>query len=1650
MARKIQLRRDTAINWSNSNPTLAQGEVGIDLTNNKLKIGTGSTAWNSLSYWDDKVTDMSSFAGHIVPSTDNTYDLGAPDKQWRDIYVSEGSIYIGDIKLSNDNGTLLVQQVTDAGLVTETPIPGSTGVVTTDRLVVGEVELVLTGGATPFVTFPASGTDQLFIQGSEIGATSGNIALTSADGSIILITHGDLAPSLSWTFDRGGTLTTPLGLPKTFTAVLDSEHFATQPGRGLVGTEWQYGIAFAVNPDGTVETQMDDPTYPENPGYIAGDVFRFTEADHGIPGYTFDITLNFTFDENAGLFVTNPSVTPPPEYPSTVESLGAIKLTSNDSSWVFGANGDLTLPESSPAIKSNTGIEIDAVSTIDINTNSGLDINAVDVQIVTRYTPQVSAICSQSNAPIDFQSDITNNDDITAVQGGLTWYVNDPAYPIVSAELVGNLYVINCSAFGAPGQPGFVAGETYTFYRYNEEVSGWTFTPQGGLATPGAGEISHRNNDLRIAVTGVSDVIVLSTAGGDLVVNSDGSITFPDGITNLSSDSANGFNINVESYDPELEALTYNFSRGGNLILPLGIEFNFQGDPLQATGNIASQPNWLQIGAYAGKSMKIFSNDSFSWTFNTEGDLELPAGGDILDSEGNSVLGGGGGSISVGTGVGPSIENVTEILINGTVTEIEPGLVGISVAPPIANTRRGWINLVGDRPNNNDTAWFEAVTINGGYAYVAGGDYYTNSNDLTKIYKFNLDTGEQVWVKEVVAGRGALFDFAIASEVITIGGITNAGIGYLAGEELHFPGYYWSGGGAAINRVTVVVDTVDAETGAILTASIKPGYNLTGILDQLPSGVQAENDNARGAVNSIAYDLNLERLIVVSQYRTGLGDQDFDNYYYWTNVYVIDPVTGDVDQTATLRTDGDVNANSIKLKNSLGGFVIVGEKFGEFRQFGTLTLLQGYNGYFDILKSEIDEEHYPGNPYDWSGDFLVSGTGISSYNNVDNVNYYEGLTTTVRQGSGATFDVVINATSIYSEVNIVDGGNNYLVGHKILIPGTSLEGISPTNDIVITVTSVSGTTITGIDFIAGSYGNTQAAPYTYSAVSGTNYQTGSGAQFNVTVNPVNGTLDNLNVFAGGSNYVSGDVLTVSGTSFAGGTNPANNLAIVVGNVDPGGIVTSYNPEGTGGTASSTALRIYVNGVDFTAVGGSWSMKQNLGGEAFVWTPQWSNAIGGASGDRFYDVCYSQDGNSIFAVGRGYYETTYSQALLVKFDATTGAVVWGKDIKFSEAATADRDAHAICLVPGSSDLLIVGSWYNPIPSENGLIVTRVTEAGVAVWQKTYDFYQDGGTTLNIDNEVSAKAFKGNILISAEMSTPIHSRGLGYLVIDPDGLIITSRVLSADGNSNYNFYETPTPQFSDAYTDADDNDYVVMAGHTYVPTDNYYNALLIKLPLDGYKDLQPGEWVSLGEHILSRYWWAVTTVTPAFESFTATEHPNTITTDFDQRNYNTSTPTGLLNVWTYTITDDSAGYLEFGDGSKQSFATDVIPQIPAANDYYLTAQDSGKHIFFEHASGEVFIPHWNDKNLPVGFTFTVVNLTGNTCYVTTQSGDGGRGRLKLAGRNIDTYTIGIPDSGSGSMVTFLKIKSGYSMMNTDWNDYYDDVWIVSGPGDIYDND
>ena len=91
----------------------------------------------------------------------------------------------------------------------------------------------------------------------------------------------------------------------------------------------------------------------------------------------------------------------------------------------------------------------------------------------------------------------------------------------------------------------------------------------------------------------------------------------------------------------------YEFSTGGN---PFDQDLNTEDDVTFAKvtvpfGYIGELSDGLAIVDNSAGAVIIASNsDSYRWTFETGGNLRLPAGGDIVDSDGNSVLGGGGGN----------------------------------------------------------------------------------------------------------------------------------------------------------------------------------------------------------------------------------------------------------------------------------------------------------------------------------------------------------------------------------------------------------------------------------------------------------------------------------------------------------------------------------------------------------------------------------------------------------------------------------------------------------------------------------------------------------------------------------------------------------------------------------------------------------------------------------------------------------------------------------------------------------------------------------------------------------------------------------------------------------------------------------------------
>jgi len=70
---QIQIRRGTAAQWTSANPTLAAGEFGYETDTGKVKIGTGSTAWTSLTYQGagtvTSITAGTGLSGGTITST---------------------------------------------------------------------------------------------------------------------------------------------------------------------------------------------------------------------------------------------------------------------------------------------------------------------------------------------------------------------------------------------------------------------------------------------------------------------------------------------------------------------------------------------------------------------------------------------------------------------------------------------------------------------------------------------------------------------------------------------------------------------------------------------------------------------------------------------------------------------------------------------------------------------------------------------------------------------------------------------------------------------------------------------------------------------------------------------------------------------------------------------------------------------------------------------------------------------------------------------------------------------------------------------------------------------------------------------------------------------------------------------------------------------------------------------------------------------------------------------------------------------------------------------------------------------------------------------------------------------------------------------
>ena len=234
MAIQIQLRRGDAADWTSNNPTLAEGEVGVEIDTLKLKVGNGTDNWNTLPYFGSAGTVTS--VGALTLGTSGT-DLSST--------VANGTT-TPVITLNVPTASATNRGVLSSADWTTFNNKGN-GTVTS---VTGTSPVNSSGGATPAISLASGYGDTL----NPYASKTANYVLASPDGSSGIPTFRAIVASDIPTLNQN-TTGTAANITATSNSTLTTLSALSLPYSQLSGTvpTWnQNTTGTASNVTGTV------------------------------------------------------------------------------------------------------------------------------------------------------------------------------------------------------------------------------------------------------------------------------------------------------------------------------------------------------------------------------------------------------------------------------------------------------------------------------------------------------------------------------------------------------------------------------------------------------------------------------------------------------------------------------------------------------------------------------------------------------------------------------------------------------------------------------------------------------------------------------------------------------------------------------------------------------------------------------------------------------------------------------------------------------------------------------------------------------------------------------------------------------------------------------------------------------------------------------------------------------------------------------------------------------------------------------------------------------------------------------------------------------------------------------------------------------
>lgn len=487
---------------------------------------------------------------------------------------------------------------------------------------------------------------------SYLEPTSINLAI-GALGSVVIGSHAEFPTAMRlWEFDSLGTLNSPSMLPTTFTATVDAAHYA-DGSLTLTGDAWHFEVTFNVNPDGTVETQIVNNTpWPSNPGYTNNMRFEFTEADHGIPGYLFTLTLVNIQTPGPSMVTTNLTASIPPSLPSTINNGGTAKLTAGGNDWIFGSDSSTRLPAG--ALNLTNGDDRTGTNSYNQIALSYSGTTNYPHYIRTRHDDSETA-----NNAIDFW---ISDGTVNSAGAQRTLSVQKNGVVVGNIEIQGGLKDVE----GTTGSTGQVLTRATNGGVKWADATGGAISSSGGRfstsfdTNANAGIFSMSGTTTLQATyginleTGYSAPVTIDTGSSQWVFADAGSLTLPGTLVLKATDSFNAIQFSDNGTN---DSANIKVDGGYNMAIRAASNIYLARAGQNRIAITDHNSDFMASDAVTIQSNKAVSEGTHTWTFGADSSLTMPGG--VSFSGGQAIQLSGGDSITLASATGGTVSVIS-------------------------------------------------------------------------------------------------------------------------------------------------------------------------------------------------------------------------------------------------------------------------------------------------------------------------------------------------------------------------------------------------------------------------------------------------------------------------------------------------------------------------------------------------------------------------------------------------------------------------------------------------------------------------------------------------------------------------------------------------------------------------------------------------------------------------------------------------------------------------------------------------------------------------------------------------------------------------------------------------------------------------------